>query len=195
LYLDLTTVTYEDIVLAAGAAAMVAAVILSLTVLSRYRSLSVQTAKSNELARDLWGALENRLSKQDERMVDLMAKVEIYGVRTEKGTNQPLVGEKSRIPVPTATPVERVAVESMPAKTTSTSSDVEREILESLSGGPKSSTEIKTVIDKSREHTARLMKSLFDDGYVIRNDRNKPFVYEITEAGRRYLTDNRSAGT
>jgi predicted transcriptional regulator len=47
---------------------------------------------------------------------------------------------------------------------------------------------MRTLIDRSREHTSRLMKALFDRGFVVRNDRNKPFVYEITEAGRRYLT-------
>jgi predicted transcriptional regulator len=195
LYLDATVLTYEDYVLAAGAGAIVAAVILSLTVLSRYRSLSVQAANSNELAKDLWSALESRLSKQDERMVDLMAKVEIYGVKAEKGASRPVVSEKSRIPAPISETVRAVAAESVQAKPMGQSSEVEKEILQRLTEGAKSSTDIKAIIGKSREHTARLMKSLYDDGYVIRNDRQRPFVYEITDSGRRYLADNRSAGT
>ena len=159
MYLDATVLTYEDYVLAAGAAAIVAAVVLSLTILSRYRSLSVQAAKSDELAKDLWGALENRLGKQDERIVDLMAKVEIYGVKVEKGVNRPSISEKSRTAAPTEATVRSVAAESVPARSASGSSEVEREILQRLTEGAKSSPEIKDIIGKSREHTARLMKS------------------------------------
>jgi predicted transcriptional regulator len=35
------------------------------------------------------------------------------------------------------------------------------------------------------------MKLLYERGLVVRNDRNKPYVYEITEAGRNQL--NRAA--
>ena len=65
--------------------------------------------------------------------------------------------------------------------------EVETQILRALADGPKTSNDIKQVIAKSREHTARLMKILFEKGLVVRNDRNKPYVYEITDGGRRYL--------
>ncbi len=171
-----------------GAAVIVAAVVISVTVLSRYRALAADAAKSNELAKDLWIALENRLKKQDERIVDLMARVEIYGVRSE------LRGE----PVSKTRPVAMragVPKEVVTSRTTGRPAAIERIILKKLVEGPRSSTEIKALIDKSREHTARLMKALFDDGYVVRNDRDRPFVYEITDLGKRYLEEGRSAGT
>ena len=34
------------------------------------------------------------------------------------------------------------------------------------------------------------MKQLYTRGLVVRNDRNKPYVYEVTEAGRRYLSNS-----
>lgn len=33
------------------------------------------------------------------------------------------------------------------------------------------------------------MKGLFDRGLVVRNDRNKPYVYEITDAGKSYVAN------
>ena len=46
------------------------------------------------------------------------------------------------------------------------------------------SRDIKITLNKSREHVARLMKELFDGGYVERRAGSKPFVYSITEKGR-----------
>lgn len=50
-----------------------------------------------------------------------------------------------------------------------------------------SSMEVKEAIKRSREHTARMMKSLFDKGLVTRDDSARPFVYQLTERGRAYL--------
>ena len=46
------------------------------------------------------------------------------------------------------------------------------------------SRDIKITLNKSREHVARLMKELFDEGCVERRAGSKPFVYSITEKGR-----------
>jgi len=44
------------------------------------------------------------------------------------------------------------------------------------------------VLKKSREHTARTMKGLFERGLVARNDSTKPFVYQLTEEGKHYVS-------
>ena len=46
------------------------------------------------------------------------------------------------------------------------------------------SRDIKITLNKSREHTARLMKELFENGYVERRAGTKPFVYSITKKGK-----------
>jgi predicted transcriptional regulator len=43
-------------------------------------------------------------------------------------------------------------------------------------------------VKRWREHTARMMESLFDKGLVTRDDSEKPFVYQLTEQGERYLS-------
>ena len=45
------------------------------------------------------------------------------------------------------------------------------------------SRDIQIILKKSREHTSRLMKKLFEEGYVQRNTESKPYTYSITEKG------------
>ncbi|MDF2425481.1 MAG: MarR family transcriptional regulator [Nitrosopumilus sp.] len=45
------------------------------------------------------------------------------------------------------------------------------------------SRDIQITLKKSREHTSRLMKKMFEGGYVQRNTDSKPYTYSITEKG------------
>ena len=56
-----------------------------------------------------------------------------------------------------------------------------------LSEGPKNTRQLTDALKKSREHTARIMKGLFEGGFVKRNDSSKPFVYELTDGGSQAL--------
>lgn len=49
------------------------------------------------------------------------------------------------------------------------------------------SRDIQITIGRSREHTSRLMKRLFQEGFVERNNKTKPFTYRITEKGKAKL--------
>lgn len=49
------------------------------------------------------------------------------------------------------------------------------------SEGPKSAPEIGISVGRSREHTARLMKRLYEEGYVRRDQTRTPFRYSIVE--------------
>jgi len=57
-----------------------------------------------------------------------------------------------------------------------------------LGDSPKNTRQITDALNKSREHTARIMKELFELGLVGRNDSTKPFVYQLTDEGRRYIS-------
>ena len=41
-------------------------------------------------------------------------------------------------------------------------------------------------LGKGREHTSRVMKKLFEEGLVARDDANKPYTYQLTDEGRRF---------
>jgi DNA-binding transcriptional ArsR family regulator len=64
-------------------------------------------------------------------------------------------------------------------------------ILKLLSRSPMTAREIQISIKKTREHTSRLMKRLYNESLVTRDIDNKPFLYKITDEGRR-LSENHS---
>ena len=51
------------------------------------------------------------------------------------------------------------------------------------------SRDIQVTTKRSREHTSRLMKKLFESGLVQRNTETKPYTYSITEKGKSKVED------
>ena len=60
-------------------------------------------------------------------------------------------------------------------------------ILKLLSDKPRTSREIQNAIGRTREHTSRLMRKLYERNLVGRDSNSKPFKYTITDVGRRQL--------
>ena len=65
--------------------------------------------------------------------------------------------------------------------------DVTNHVLQLITDKSMTSRDIQITIGRSREHTSRLMKKLFEDGFVERNTNSKPYTYSITEKGREKL--------
>ncbi len=62
----------------------------------------------------------------------------------------------------------------------------EMEVLRLLyMSGPKTASEIREVIGRTREHTARLMKKLYLEGYVERDSNTIPYTYRLSDKIRR----------
>ena len=57
-------------------------------------------------------------------------------------------------------------------------------VLHLITDKAMTSRDIQITLKRSREHTSRLMKKLFDDGYVKRDTSSKPYIYSITEKGK-----------
>ena len=57
-------------------------------------------------------------------------------------------------------------------------------VLHLITDKAMTSRDIQVTLKRSREHTSRLMKKLYDDGYVKRNTSTKPYSYIITEKGK-----------
>ncbi len=60
-------------------------------------------------------------------------------------------------------------------------------VLKLITSKPMTSRDIQITLGRSREHTSRLMKKLFEDGYVKRNTNSKPYTYSITNKGKEKL--------
>ena len=56
-------------------------------------------------------------------------------------------------------------------------------VLHLITNKAMTSRDIQITLKKSREHTSRLMKKMFEDGFVQRNTESKPYTYSITEKG------------
>jgi predicted transcriptional regulator len=200
-----------DYLLAFAAAIITASAVIMGSFLARYRQLVKDAESSTRLAKDVWDTANARFSLVDARIIDLMAKSEVFSSRlgfpksaspqnapkvlaslktsqeASRQTSQPTL-QSAAGPAPPSTPAAGQPLSTtpaMPPERAGTKTEVQ--VLGLLAGGPKSSAEIKTQLNVSREHTARLMKGLFDRGLVVRNDRNKPYVYEITESGKSYV--------
>lgn len=59
---------------------------------------------------------------------------------------------------------------------------------------PLTSREIQAKIKKSREHTSRLLKKLYSEDVVMRDESTRPFRYKITDEGRRLLEQTTNSG-
>jgi predicted transcriptional regulator len=56
-------------------------------------------------------------------------------------------------------------------------------VLRLITEKPMTSRDIQITIGRTREHTSRMLKKLFEEGLVERDMSTKPFTYKITEKG------------
>jgi len=56
-------------------------------------------------------------------------------------------------------------------------------VLKLITNGPMTSRDVEVTFGKSREHVSRLMKKLFEDGFVGRDTSTRPYRYTITDKG------------
>ena len=59
---------------------------------------------------------------------------------------------------------------------------------------PLTSREIQRKINKSREHTSRLLKKLYSENVLMRDGSTRPFKYKITNEGRKLLERKANLG-
>ena len=62
-------------------------------------------------------------------------------------------------------------------------------VLQLITNKDMTSRDIQITTKRSREHTSRLMKKLFESGLVERNTETKPYSYSITEKGKGKIND------
>lgn len=71
--------------------------------------------------------------------------------------------------------------------------DTEIKVLEVLSlEGGKTAPEMKNKINLSREHTARLMKKLYEKGYLERETGKIPFRYSVKKEMEKFLNNSKN---
>jgi len=201
----------DDLVTAVLLASAAFFVALAFGLLIRYRQLSQKITASSDLGRDLWQALEQRMKKQDERILDVMGRLEVIQSRVLAAPTPQLPANPPPVSTPAAQPPspQEAVADVMPTVPPAQPLESQQEshisqalseqvrldetqlkVVGLLAESPKNTRQLTDAIGMSREHTARLMKALFEAGVVSRNDATKPFVYQLTDQGRRYLPVN-----
>ena len=61
-------------------------------------------------------------------------------------------------------------------------------VLRLITNKAMTSRDIQITLKRTREHTSRLMKKLYEDGYVKRNTESKPYTYSISEKGKEKIS-------
>jgi len=119
-----------------------------------------------------------RIEKLNERIENVVEAQE----RMEQRVSKP-----SEVQIRGVIPIKR---ERALAQLTAT----ELRVLEILTDeGQKTAPEIKGKIGLTREHTARLMKKLYQKGYVERDEAKTPYAYRIKEEMRKILKKTETA--
>jgi chromosome segregation ATPase len=114
-------------------------------------------------------------------LADISAKVSVLDETQAKLREQvaTLVGQVDKLSVLPEIKNDQV-IPIKRDKAIATLTDTEMAVLETLSKeGPKTAPEIKERVKLSREHTARVMKKLYEEGYVERETGKIPFRYSL----------------
>ena len=125
---------------------------------------------------DTASALKEQLLPQIEKLNERIDKV----VKAQESMEQ-RISKPPEVQIRGVIPIKR---ERALAQLTAT----ELRVLEILTDeGQKTAPEIKSEIGLTREHTARLMKKLYEKGYVERDEAKTPYAYRIKEEMRKIL--------
>lgn len=113
-------------------------------------------------------------------------------VRTISQPKSQLQEHQSLVSVPATITTSSIATTgNTPTIHYSSTSDY---ILKLLVEKSRTSREIQTAIGRTREHTSRLMRKLYESNLVSRDNNHKPFGYRITNEGRRELMLHNKTG-
>jgi hypothetical protein len=134
-----------------------------------------------------------RLRDYDKVIADLRTKVDVIEARTQP--HPVVVSQQTSQPQPHVAPVTEPVTVTQHAAIEREGNGTTDYILKLLSNRPRTSREVQQAIGRTREHTARLMKKLYDLGLVSRDINTKPFRYNITDAGRETLKEKAGAAS
>ncbi|MDH5374796.1 MAG: MarR family transcriptional regulator [Candidatus Bathyarchaeota archaeon] len=131
-----------------------------------------------------------RLNEVDKKLRDVVASQEALAAKisdVEKQAQQFLMIPEARVEA--VIPIKR-------EKALAPLTETELSVLEMLAmEGSKTAPEIKDRIKLSREHTARLMKKLYEEGYLERDTSKIPFKYRVKKEMKKLLKKTESETT
>lgn len=128
-----------------------------------------------------------RLKYYEERLVEMKIQLDALYLGTEMPIKAPERPETAPAGAgaPAAEPGKEQPAPAQAQRLPNMGTDgVIDHVLRLITDNPMTSRDIQITLGRSREHTARLMKKLYEDGFVERGERVRPFRYSLTEKGR-----------
>ncbi|AJZ76032.1 winged helix DNA-binding protein [Candidatus Nitrosotenuis cloacae] len=138
----------------------------------------------------------SRLEYYERQLIDMKIRMDALDLEEKESEEQVLervetVLEKKAQPQvqkePEESKIEPAKPVSKPRMPNMDFNGVAEHVLGLITTREMTSRDIQITIGRSREHTSRLMKRLFEQGFVQRNNKTKPFTYQITEKGKAKL--------
>ncbi|MCP8303977.1 MAG: hypothetical protein H3Z50_00660 [archaeon] len=197
----------ENIVIVTIASiASLASIIILVYYLPEIRRVTKEQRDAGEIVKGIISELHDRLSQQDQKIMDQQVRLDIIELKLEQSSKVSVGGGEVKArggtdtwkvleevkdllralsksePVTPSTVQQRGEVKEV--KQVEELSPTEEFILELLMKEAQTSRQMQQKIKKSREYTARLMKKLFELGYIDREEEKRPYVYVITEKGK-----------
>ena len=137
----------------------------------------------------------NRLEYYENQLIDMKIRLDAMELDGETFTKPDLPTKRVKsFDVPEVEEPEFVAPKPKAAARVRNMSfeDSVTFVLEKITQGPMTSRDIEVTFGKSREHVSRLMKKLFEDGFVGRDTSARPYRYTITDKGRERISSSES---
>ena len=128
-----------------------------------------------------------RVDYYEKELIDMKIRLDAMELDGEAFTNPDLPTKKAELfDTPEVKKPEFVAPKPRAAPRVPNMSfeDSVTYVLKKITEGPMTSRDIEMIFGKSREHVSRLMKKLFEDGFVGRDTSTRPYRYTITDKGR-----------
>jgi len=152
----------------------------------RIGALETKVGADSESKSQVFGRLdeaENRIRDVSASQDAVTAKITSLEKQTKQPPPVPEAGLEAVIPIRREKAMSRLT-------------DTELSVLELLvSEGPKTAPEIKERVKLSREHTARLMKKLYEEGYLERETGKIPFKYTVKKEMEKLLKKTETPAT
>ena len=131
----------------------------------------------------------NRLEYYENQLIDMKIRLDAMELDTENSEmpNFDKVNEELAKPQKRKQEAGSMEIKSQgtPRIPNMSFEDSIEHVVKLITKKPMTSRDIEVTFGgRSREHVSRLMKKLYDDGFVERNTTKRPYTYSITDSGK-----------
>lgn len=176
--------------------------ITSLSISDLEKQTKIQGDKIVMISEQFSGVYE-KIGKTDDRMSEIYDSIKILEEKLQLMGDQSIkshIFETSPILKHEHTPINKMSPQNHDNRLQNQiqlnyEDDIHRNgtieyILKKLENTSLTTKEIQLMIGRTREHTSRLMKKLYEEDLVVRDIAAKPFRYTITNEGRKRLSEH-----